>query len=74
MGSIISPPSPPPYVPPPAPAPAGPTEAQRAEQAAAEARERQRRGPSGTIATSWRGLLPAEGDTLPFRRKSLLGE
>ena len=39
-------------------------------QAATEARERQRRG-IGTIATSFRGLLPSEGPV--FRRKSLLG-
>lgn len=69
MGNIFNPPSPPPLPPaPPPPEPVGPTPS---EQAATEARERQRRG-IGTIATSYRGLLPAEGPA--FRRKSLLGE
>ena len=71
MGNIVNPPSPPP--PPPAPPPLAPTPAgpTPTEQAATEARERQRRG-IGTIATSYRGLLPSEGPV--FRRKSLLGE
>ncbi len=63
MGNVFNPPSPPPP-----PAPSGPTPA---EQSATEARERQRRG-LGTIATSYRGLLPADGPV--FQRKSLLGE
>jgi hypothetical protein len=61
----------------PAPAPADAAPQQAAEETAAasrvEARERARRGLSGTIATSATGVLGARADFAASRR-SLLGE
>jgi len=68
MGGLLSPPSVP--APPPLPAAADPEEEARKKRI--EEIDRRRRGRSGTIATSSRGLLSLS-DNLP-QRKSLLGE
>lgn len=59
MGGIFG--SSPPPAPPPPPAPAPAPVENDADLAAQAARERRRRGQSETLATSWRGLEPAQG-------------
>lgn len=71
MGGIFGS-SPPPAPPPPAPPPE-PVESD-ADLAAKAARERRRRGQSETVATSWRGLEPAQGAASGGAPKRLLGE
>jgi hypothetical protein len=75
MGGLLKAPSPPAQIaappPPPPPAPVEDTEA-AARAARLEALERRRRGLSGTVNTSYRGVL---AESLPATdRKSLLGE
>jgi hypothetical protein len=77
MGGLFRAPKPVVIAPPQAPAQPAPAPAAAAEETAAasraEARERARRGLSGTIATSARGVLGARAD-FAATRKSLLGE
>jgi hypothetical protein len=78
MGGLFRAPKPVVIAPPAAPAPApAPAPQQAIEETAAasrsEARERARRGLSGTIATSAAGVLGARPD-FAATRKSLLGE
>jgi hypothetical protein len=69
MGGFFSAPKPPP---PPPPPPSLPDPAEEEKKRCLEALGRRRRGRSGTIATSARGLLELSDNT--SRRKSLLGE
>jgi outer membrane biosynthesis protein TonB len=71
------PPPPPPPKPKPEPKPQADPEApgdlpEDAEQARVAMTKRRKRGRSGTVATSWRGVLAERTEGL--RRKTLLGE
>ncbi|MFN6998530.1 MAG: hypothetical protein ACK4ST_00655 [Elioraea tepidiphila] len=71
MGGLFRAPAPPPAAPAPQPA-AQPTPADEERARRIAALEARRSGMTGTVATSWRGVL---ADALPpTHRKSLLGE
>lgn len=73
MGALFSTPSPQPVASLPDPDPVEEVDPDEAEREAREAaQDRRSRGRSGTVFTSWRGVLLERPD-LP-RRKTLLGE